>query len=78
MSRAAPRAAVPPLRLSYRHALLAVRGFWHTAWLSPPGVLPRRLEALLEERRFIEGGGGCRRAAGPTPPRSSALQPAFR
>src|SRR5438093_436782 len=49
MSRAAPRAAVPPLRLSYRHALLALRGFWHTAWLSPPGVLPRRLEALLDE-----------------------------
>jgi hypothetical protein len=49
MSRAAPRAAVPPLRLSYRHALLALRGFWHTAWLSPPGVLPRRLDALLDE-----------------------------
>ncbi len=49
MSRAAPRADVPPLRLSYRHALLALRGFWHTAWLSPPGVLPRRLEALLDE-----------------------------
>jgi len=49
MSRAAPRAAVAPLRLSYRHALLALRGFWHTAWLSPPGVLPRRLEALLDE-----------------------------
>ena len=49
MSRAASRADVPPLRLSYRHALLALRGFWHTAWLSPPGVLPRRLEALLDE-----------------------------
>jgi len=49
MSRAAPRADVPPLRLSSRHALLALRGFWHTAWLSPPGVLPRRLEALLDE-----------------------------
>jgi hypothetical protein len=49
MSRAAPHADVSPLRLSYRHALLALRGFWHTAWLSPPGVLPRRLEALLDE-----------------------------
>ena len=49
MSRAAPRADLPPLRLSYRHALLAVRSFWHTAWLSPPGVLPRRLDALLDE-----------------------------
>lgn len=49
MSRAAPRAAVPPLRLSYRHALLALRSFWRTAWLTPPGVLPRHLEALLDE-----------------------------
>jgi len=38
MSRAAPRAGVPPLRLSYRHALLALRAFWQTAWLTPPGV----------------------------------------
>jgi hypothetical protein len=49
MSRAAPRAGVPPVRLSYRHALLALRTFWHTAWLTPPGVLPRRIEALLDD-----------------------------
>ncbi len=49
MSRAAPRAGVPPVRLSYRHALLALRAFWHTAWLTPPGVLPRRIEALLDD-----------------------------
>src|SRR5438874_6686959 len=49
ISRAAPRARVPPLRLSYRYALLAVRAFWHAAWDTSPGTLPRRLEALLDE-----------------------------
>ena len=49
MTRAAPRARVPPLRLSYRYALLAVRAFWHAAWDTSPGTLPRRLEALLDE-----------------------------
>jgi hypothetical protein len=49
MSRAAPRAGVPPLRLSYRHALLALRAFWHTAWLTPPGALPRRIDTLLDD-----------------------------
>jgi hypothetical protein len=49
MSRAAPRAHVSPVRLSYRYALLAVRAFWHAAWDTSPGMLPRRLEALLEE-----------------------------
>jgi hypothetical protein len=49
MSRAAPRAGVPPLRLSYRHALLALRAFWHTAWLTPPSALPRRIDALLDD-----------------------------
>jgi transposase IS4-like protein/DDE family transposase len=49
MSRAAPRARVPPGRLSYRYALLAVRAFWHAAWDTSPGTLPRRLERLLDE-----------------------------
>src|SRR5258707_1129172 len=49
MSRAAPRARVPPVCLSYRYALLAVRAFWHAAWDTSPGTLPRRLEALLDE-----------------------------
>ncbi len=49
MSRAAPRARVPPVRLSYRYALLAVRAFWHAAWDTSPGTLPRRLDALLDE-----------------------------
>ena len=49
MRQAAARAGVPPLRLSFRHAVLTLRGFWHTASLTPPGALPRRIEALLEE-----------------------------
>ena len=54
MSRSAPRAGVPPVRLSYRHALLALRAFWHTAWLTPPGVFPRPIEALLDDlARFV-------------------------
>ena len=43
-----------PVRLSYRYALLAVRAFWHAAWDTSPGILPRRLEALLDElARFV-------------------------
>jgi hypothetical protein len=54
MSRAAPRAHVPPARLSYRYALLAVRAFWHAAWDTSPGTLPQRLDALLDDlARFV-------------------------
>jgi hypothetical protein len=54
MGRAAPRAGVPPGRLSYRYALLAVRAFWHAAWDTSPGTLPRRLETLLDDlARFV-------------------------
>jgi hypothetical protein len=49
MARVAERAQVPPRRISYRHALMLIRNFWLTAWLAPPGVLPRRLEALHDE-----------------------------
>jgi hypothetical protein len=35
--------------LSYRHALLALRAFWHIAWLTPPGAVPRRIAALLDD-----------------------------
>jgi hypothetical protein len=53
MSRAAPRAGLSPLRLSYRHAVLLMRSFWHTAWLSPPGTLPRHLDQLLEQLALL-------------------------
>ena len=49
MARVAARAQLPPRRISYRHTLMLIRNFWLTAWLSPPGVLPRRLAALHDE-----------------------------
>lgn len=49
MQRVATRAALAPPRISYRHALMLIRTFWLTAWLAPPGALPRRLEALHDE-----------------------------
>jgi hypothetical protein len=49
MQRVASRADLAPQRISYRHALMLIRNFWLTAWLAPPGALPRRLEALHDE-----------------------------
>jgi hypothetical protein len=50
MQHAAQRAAVPPTRISFRHALLLLRGFWQlTAWIASPGKLPRRLDDLHRE-----------------------------
>jgi hypothetical protein len=53
MARAAPGAGVPPLRLSYWHTLLLLRGFWHSAWYLPPGTLPHHLETLLEQLTLL-------------------------
>jgi hypothetical protein len=49
MARVAARADLAPRRISYQHTLMLIRNFWLTAWLAPPGVLPRRLEALHDE-----------------------------
>jgi len=53
MARAALRAGVPPLRLSYWHAVLLLRGFWQSAWYSPPGTLPRHVDTLLEQLALL-------------------------
>jgi len=53
MARVAARAHVTPQRISYRHALILIRNFWLTAWVAPPGVLPRRLEALHDELALL-------------------------
>jgi hypothetical protein len=53
MARVATRAGVAPQRISYRHALMLIRTFWISAWLAPPGVLPRRLEALHDELTLL-------------------------
>jgi hypothetical protein len=53
MERVATAAEVPPTRISYRNALLLIRNFWIAAWLAPPGVLPKRLEALHHELALL-------------------------
>jgi len=53
MARVAARAGVAPQRISYRHTLMLIRNFWLAAWLAPPGVLPRRLEALHHELALL-------------------------
>lgn len=53
MAHVAARAEVAPQRISYRHTLMLIRNFWLTGWLAPPGVLPRRLEALHDELALL-------------------------
>lgn len=53
MARVAARADLAPRRISYRHALMLIRNFWLTAWLAPPGMLPRRLAALHDELALL-------------------------
>lgn len=53
MARAAPRAGVSPLRLSYWQSLLLLRGFWQSAWYLPPGTLPRHLDLLIEQLALL-------------------------
>ena len=53
MARVAARARVPPVRISFRHALHFIRLFWLTGWTTSPGVLPRRLDALHDELALL-------------------------
>ncbi len=53
MARVAERAGVAPTRISYRHALQFIRVFWLTAWMTSPGVIPRRIEALHDELALL-------------------------
>jgi hypothetical protein len=53
MERVADRASVSPCRISFRHALLLVRGFWLTAWAASPGNLPSRLDGLHRELALL-------------------------
>jgi hypothetical protein len=46
MQRVARALDLPPVRISYRHTLMLLRGFWLTIWAASPGVVPRRLEEL--------------------------------
>ncbi len=53
MADVAQRVGLPPVRISYRHALNFIRVFWVTAWLASPGVVPRRLESLHAELALL-------------------------
>jgi hypothetical protein len=53
MQHVARRADLPPCRISFRHALMLLRGFWLTAWLTPPGNLPHRLDDLHQELALL-------------------------
>jgi len=47
MARAAAQVGLPPIRLSYRHALMLIRDFWSlAAHTTGPGLLPRRIAEL--------------------------------
>jgi hypothetical protein len=54
MQRVAEQQHVAPTRISFRHTLMLVRGFWQlTAWIAAPGKLPRRLEDLHQETALL-------------------------
>lgn len=53
MADVARRAGVLPTRISYRHALHFIRAFWISAWMASPGVLPKRLESLINELALL-------------------------
>lgn len=54
MQRVAEHQRVTPCRISFRHTLMLVRGFWQlTAWITSPGKLPRRLEDLYQETALL-------------------------
>ena len=53
MLHVANRRHLPPTRLSFRHSLMLIRNFLISAWFASPGVLPKRLAALHEERALL-------------------------
>lgn len=53
MEHVAQQVGIPPRRISFRHALLLVRNFWITAWITRPGNLPARLGSLHQELALL-------------------------
>jgi hypothetical protein len=53
MRTAASEIGVDPRRISFRSALLSVRNFCVTAWLTSPGVLPKMLIGLENDLRLL-------------------------
>jgi len=46
MLLAAQSHGLPPMRISFRSSLLWVRNFWHLAWRTSPGAIPKHLGHL--------------------------------
>jgi Insertion element 4 transposase N-terminal/Transposase DDE domain len=54
MGRVGKKIGLPPTRISFRHSLLLIRGFWWaTAWTASPGKIPERLEELDEQTALL-------------------------
>lgn len=53
MERVARNLGIPPTRISFRNALLAIRNFCLWAWSSSPGVLPKLMGTLESELRLL-------------------------
>lgn len=53
MLKAASEVGVDPRRMSFRNALLSVRNFCVTAWLTSPGSLPKLLIGLESDLRLL-------------------------
>lgn len=53
MFKAASEVGVDPRRMSFRNALLSVRNFCVTAWLTSPGSLPKQLVGLESDLRLL-------------------------
>lgn len=53
MRAAAKEIGVDPRRMSFRSSLHAVRAFCLTAWMSSPGVLPKRLIGFESDLRML-------------------------
>lgn len=53
MEQIAGHVGVVPSRISYRHTLLLLRGFWLSAWFASPGTLPRHLATLATQTQLL-------------------------
>lgn len=53
MQQVATHLGIPPVRISFRGAILELRNFWAAAWAISPGTLPRALERLRDRLAFL-------------------------
>jgi hypothetical protein len=54
MTRAAEQAGVPPIRISYRYALVLIRDFWRLAAITTgPGLLPPHIQHLHRDLALL-------------------------